>query len=274
MEFSRNVADCENALKRFVYFKIREKADGDDILQDTLLTAYLKRDMLKNPDGFKAWILQIAANKCNDFYRKHAKRMEIAIDDDAVLENALTQSRYGLTVAETVQESLALLDAKDADLLQLVYIERLLQAEIAKRLNIPIGTVKSRLYSAKKRFKAVYPYPPASIQHKKGACNMKKLPSKLPDYTIVKSDKDPFPVKWEETMGWFIVPKLGEKISWAMYDLPEKTLSERYEIEVIGRAEVHGIEGVEITAQEHGGGQHEGTPSNRDITPRQTHQVN
>jgi len=265
-EFSNKVSACENALKRFMYYKLPSKADGDDIFQETLLTAYLRRDTLKNPDGFKAWLLRIAANKCNDFYRKHAKQSEIPTDD-AVLENALSQTRYGLTIAETVQESLDYLDCKDSQLLRLVYIERLPQAKIAKLLNIPIGTVKSRLHTAKKRFKSIYPYPPSTTRQKlEGENNMKKFPNKLPEYKIIKSEEAPFPVKWEETMGWFIVPRLGEKITWAMYDWPEKTRSEEYELEVIGRASVHGIDGVEIVAREHGGGQHEATPDNRNIT--------
>ena len=264
IEFTKHVASCENALKRFVYYKMPSKADADDILQETLLASYCKRDLLKNSDGFKAWILRIAANKCNDFYRARANHTEFL--DDTVLENSLSQSRYGRTVTETVHESLALLDAKDAAILRLVYIERLPQTDIAKMLSIPVGTVKSRLHVAKKRFKAAYPYSPKAKQNLEGASVMQKLPNKVPDYTIVKSEKEPFPVKWEEMMGWFIVPKLGQKLSWAMYDWPEKTRSEVYELEVVGRAVVHGIEGVEITAREHGGGQHEGMPSNRDIT--------
>ena len=90
---------------------------------------------------------------------------------------------------------------------------------------------------------------------------MQKLPNALPEYTIVKSDEAPFPVKWEELMGWFIVPKLGEKLSWAIYDWPEKKRTEWYEVAVTGRASVHGIEGVEITAKEY-----ERTHSNHSLT--------
>ena len=47
-------------------------------------------------------------------------------------------------------------------------------------------------------------------------------------------------------MGWFIVPRLGEKLSWAMYDDPDGLRTEEDELTVTGRAMVHGMEGVEI----------------------------
>lgn len=74
------------------------------------------------------------------------------------------------------------------------------------------------------------------------------MPEYIPEYKIEKSPLEPFPVKWEEMMGWFIVPRLGEKLSWAMYDFPEKKKTEEDLMEVAGRAMVHGIEGVEIHA--------------------------
>ena len=72
------------------------------------------------------------------------------------------------------------------------------------------------------------------------------MPKILPDYTITLSELPPFPCKWEELMGWFIVPKLGEKLSWAMYDFPDRLRTEADDLTVVGRAMVHGIEGVEI----------------------------
>ena len=39
-------------------------------------------------------------------------------------------------------------------------------------------------------------------------------------YRIEKSDKEPFAVRFEELLGWFIIPKLYEKCSWAQYDMP------------------------------------------------------
>ena len=265
-EFTRRLAGCENALKRFVYYKMPNKSDGDDVLQETLLAAYLRSGDLKNPDGFKAWILRIAANKCNDFYRRRGGRRESLIYSDAVLENALSQSQHGLTVAETVQDTMSRLSAKDAEILQLFYIWRLPQAQIAKMLKIPSGTVKSRLHTAKRHFKLAYPYLPATNPNSRGEKKMQKLPKKIPDYTIVKSEEAPFHIKWEEMMGWFIVPRLGQKLAWAIYDWPEKTRSYVYETEVAGKASVHGIDGVEITAREYSSEQYEGTQESHGTT--------
>ena len=79
---------------------------------------------------------------------------------------------------------------------------------------------------------------------------MKKLPEFIPEYKIEISPGAPFSVKWEELMGWFLVPKLGKKISWGMYDIPSRKYIHIYDMQVTGRAKVHGIEGVELTARE------------------------
>lgn len=79
---------------------------------------------------------------------------------------------------------------------------------------------------------------------------MKKLPEYLPEYTIEEQKEPPFSVKWEELMGWFLVPRLGEKLSWGMYDLPARKCTHVCHMQAAGRASVHGIEGVEVTARE------------------------
>jgi len=79
---------------------------------------------------------------------------------------------------------------------------------------------------------------------------MSKLPKVLPEYVITKTDKPPFNCKWEELQGWFLVPRLGEKVSWAMYDMPERGITGECGLKVTGRAVVHGVEGVEITAEQ------------------------
>ena len=81
---------------------------------------------------------------------------------------------------------------------------------------------------------------------------MKKLPEIMPAYTIEKQNAEPFSCRWEELQGWLIVPREGQKLCWGLYDFPSRTRTEYTEMEVTGRAEIHGIRGVEIAAVQYG----------------------
>lgn len=233
------------SVERFVRFRMNSKADADDVLQDVYLTAYQKFSQLKNKDSFKAWMIRIARNKCNDYFRKKATPYEIPMDE--ITEKELSDSRHGVSVVTTVREILNLLSDKDKQILYLYFWKDLPQAEIAKQLDIPVGTVKSRLHTAKQNFKNKYPH---YTQVSKGENHMKKLPEFIPEYKIEATSEAPFSVKWEELMGWFLIPKLGEKTSWGMYEIPSRKCSHIYDMQVTGKAKVHGIEGVELTARE------------------------
>ena len=171
--------------------------------------------------------------------------MEISIEE--LSQQELSTGRLGISVVHTVRETLDRLGDKDKQILYLYFWKELPQNEIAKLLDIPVGTVKSRLHTAKQHFKSKYPY---QTQKPKGDTTMQKLPEYIPDYTIERLDSEPFSVRWEELQGWLIVPRVGQKLTWGMYDFPERKRTEYTEMEVIGKAEVHGIEGVEVVAMQ------------------------
>ena len=242
MTFEELLREVEPALQRFVRFRIDNAADAQDVLQETRLAAFRAFGTLKDQKNFRAWIVGIARRKCADWYR--ARKPELPMEE--LPEEALTQSLHGLVYTSPIRETLDELGDKDREILRLFFFEDLPQEKIAALLGIPVGTVKSRLYTAKQHFKDRYPYPP------KGEKKMfTKMPKTMPEYTITPMDAPPFPVKWEEIMGWFIVPKIGEKLEWAMYDFPEKKRTEYMIEEAVARAEVHGIEGVEILVKEY-----------------------
>lgn len=244
-EFEKLLDAERTSVERFVRFRLNSKADADDVLQEVFLAACKKFLQLKNRDSFKAWIISIARNKCNDYFRKKAAQYEIPIDE--IAESELSEGRHGVSIVATVRETLSLLGDKDKQILYLYFWKEYPQAEIAKQLNIPIGTVKSRLHTAKQNFKSKYPYL-ANVS--KGESSMKKLPEFIPEYRIEASTEAPFAVKWEELMGWFLIPKPGEKLSWGIYDIPSRKCSRVFDMQVTGKAKVHGIEGMELTARE------------------------
>lgn len=246
-EFEELLTEHKSAVERFVRFKLSSRADADDILQETFLTAFEKFDALRDKERFKPWLLSIARNKCRDYYRKLLNTQEVPIEEMG--EDCVPTSRFGLDEQHLVHVTIDSLNEMDRRMINLFFLSGYRQEEISEQLNIPLGTVKSRIHTARKHFKEAYA--PENVK-KAGAVAMQKmkLPEYIPEYTITECGDAPFPVKWEELMGWFIVPRLGEKLSWGMYDQPAGKCTYQYDMAVTGRVVIHGIEGVELIAKE------------------------
>ena len=213
-------------------------------MQESFLAAFRQFPSLKNKENFKAWLLGIARHKCNDYFRKKAKLWEIPLDE--VHESKLCYGGCGVSETLAAEETLDRLGDKEKQILYLYFWEELPQSDIAAKLHIPLGTVKSRLHTAKQKFKEHYPF---HLDATKGEENMKNLPKILPDYTITKSSQPPFAVRHEEVPGMLIIPRIGEKLSFGMYDLPERKLTGLYHLAVTGNVIIHGIRGVEIASE-------------------------
>ena len=256
MEFEVLLEQVKKSVEYFVKCKVSPLEDALDVLQETYLTAYQRFGQLKDEKAFKAWILSIARNKCNDYFRQKAAVLEIPLE--TAEEYFADDGRMGIAEVLAVRDNLERMADKEKEILYLYFWKQMPQAEIAKRLGIPEGTVKSRLHVAKQKFRESYEAK-SSMQDSarsyresnwKGAKMMKRLPEYMPKYTITPKAEEPFAVKWEELMGWFLVPRLGEELSWGMYDQPSGKCDHVYDMKVTGRAKVHGIEGVELTARE------------------------
>lgn len=245
-EFEHLLNKNKLAFERFVKFRISNLSDAEDILQDVYFTAYKNWEQLKEKQSFKAWVVSIARHKCNDYYRKQAKFSEVPIDN--LVETELLQTRLGYAEAPFIEDILDSLSDKDKQILHLTYWEELPQKQIAKALDIPLGTVKSRLHAAKQNFKMNYT---SKSNIRKDDESMSKLPNKLPEYKISVLSQPPFIVKCEELQGLSIIPKLGEEVTWGLYDFATKKCEEFSEVCVVGKAEVHGIEGIEIRSVQH-----------------------
>ena len=228
------------AVERCVRYRIETRADADDVAQEIWLAAFRDFGKLKSPDSFKPWVLGIARHKIADYYRSRLGAPKLEELDESALSFSFSPPEPTL-----VEEALEKLPAQDRRLLRWRYWDGMPLDAMASALGVPVGTVKSRLHASRQSIKKNYPCP------RKGDERMqKKLPEILPKYTITPLDQPPFPVKWEELMGWFLVPKMGERLTWAIYDQPTGKMDLKYDMKTTGRAEVHGIEGVELTAVE------------------------
>lgn len=138
----------------------KNNQDAEDILQESYIKALSKIKELDKPECFSSWLNQIVANKSKDFLKKKKPMLfeaeenevfEVLPDEDTSFspEENLDQTELQKTVMEVLDE---LSEEKRACVL-MMYFEELSVGEIAETLEIPEGTVKTRLFSARKDLK-------------------------------------------------------------------------------------------------------------------------
>jgi RNA polymerase sigma factor (sigma-70 family) len=139
------------ALRRYARALVRNRATADDLVQDCLERAV--RRWHQHRDGeVRAWLFAILHNLAVDQFRKTAARgRHVAIDEtgeDNFGEAAAQEHRL---MYQDVLNKLARLPEEQRTVLLLVAVEDLSYADAAKVLNIPVGTVMSRLSRARER---------------------------------------------------------------------------------------------------------------------------
>ena len=128
--------------------------DALNVLQNTWLKAYRSIHLLREPVSLTSWLYRIARNTTLEFLRFHRKDISLAFCDDLNLESK--DDRPGLSyAAEQVHKGLKSLSLLHREALVLCYLEDFSLHEISNILSVPIGTVRSRLYYAKRSLRAI-----------------------------------------------------------------------------------------------------------------------
>lgn len=142
-------------LIRHIYFLVKDENVAKDIAQDTWSVVIKRINTLRNPEYFKTWIFRIASNKSADWIKQEQKtrtlKEEIKSNRDVYnYENEDTNSDI-----EKLRLALRKLPETKQHILNLFYLENCNIREISKILNIPKGTVKSRLFKAREHLKSI-----------------------------------------------------------------------------------------------------------------------
>ncbi len=156
--FERYVLPELEVMLRVAQSLTRNRADAEDLVQDTLLRAYKAIDRF---DGRfpRAWLLTILRN--THINRNRRRRPELLRDPDTQLERlaqspesdeATRPDRFvDLEFDADLEAALASLSEPFAEVIELVDVDGLAYAEAAEVLGVPIGTVMSRLHRARKK---------------------------------------------------------------------------------------------------------------------------
>lgn len=175
--FSMLVNRHETSVYSLCYRMTGDRAEAEDLAQESFLRVYRALGKFRKGARLKPWLLKIAANACLDLLRK--KKQEtlsldslMAVEDGPVSlrEDEHPENAYLLEEAMgDVQMALLHLPVDYRVALVLRYLEDLSYQEVADTLGVPLSTVETRIYRAKKALAQILVSP--NMRGEKEACN-------------------------------------------------------------------------------------------------------
>ena len=148
--FTHLILNIERDLYCIAKSKIDNENDIEDIIQETMIIAFLNIKKLKNNSFFKTWIIKILINNCNKFYkrRKHKSLEDEEIERIGSVEMDLSNIEF--------KDFISFLKEDERVILTFYYYLGYTTKEISKILNKREGTICSKISRAKTKIKEKY----------------------------------------------------------------------------------------------------------------------
>lgn len=129
---------------------LANREDAMDAVQDAFIDAYQALDSFDSTRRFYPWFYVILRNRCYKLATNRSKREASSLDGTEILAPAPDMSGEDAVLLE---RGLLELSSEERELITLKHLDGLSYEELAERLEIPEGTVMSRLYHARKRLR-------------------------------------------------------------------------------------------------------------------------
>jgi RNA polymerase sigma factor (sigma-70 family) len=131
---------------RLAWAILTDTGDADDATQDAFALAWRNRRSLRDPARFDAWFGRILVNVCRQRLRQRSRHQIQPLDIE--LGPAVPDASQSAPERDAISRAISRLDADHRIVVILRYWSDLSVDEIAARLDVPSGTVKSRLHYA------------------------------------------------------------------------------------------------------------------------------
>ena len=141
--FIEKITEMKDQMYMVAISLLKNHADAEDIVQDSILIAYEKLYMLKNENKFKPWIMRIIVNQAKMIIRKNSRVIYSEEIPEAIYEDK----------NQDIWEIVLSMKSELSSVVVLYYEQGYSVKEISKIMSIPVGTVKSRLSKAREQLK-------------------------------------------------------------------------------------------------------------------------
>jgi len=149
-----------DALHNFAMYLTRNPAEAEDLVQETYLRAFRFSHRFQPGTHLRAWLFQILRNTFLTFYRLRERELPLAEDgvpdwDAPMFHEAPAEDPSVLEAHTDLERAMRRLPDDFRTVLLLAEVEGLPLEEVAQIMACPVGTVKSRIFRAKERLRAI-----------------------------------------------------------------------------------------------------------------------
>jgi len=141
---------CEKA-----FWILQDKNLAKDVAQECWIIIIKRLHTLKNLDSFKSWALRIVYTKAIDAHKQRSKGFQELAKEDRVEDTRTDETGDNLALKSALAKAIQNLSKDKQDIIRLFYMEEYSINEISSFLQIPVGTVKSRLFKAREKLKLI-----------------------------------------------------------------------------------------------------------------------
>lgn len=142
------------AMRRFARGLTGREDVADDLVQDALAKAISKIDRFEEGTNLKAWLFRIVRNTQIDEVRKIQRRgVHLDVDDPEAVQLSVQGSQFSAVELTEFRRAFAKLSDQDKEVLLLIGMEGHSYEEVSGMIDVPIGTIKSRLSRARDRLR-------------------------------------------------------------------------------------------------------------------------
>lgn len=142
----------QSACSRLAVSILKDPELSRDALQETYIVVYQRIGQLRDPQAIKSWLYRIVSHCCHDILRRQGKEVQTEVEVVEVTPDAAE----GVGRQDKIRATFARLPEIDRTALALREVASLSYEEMAQVLQVPLGTVRSRLAKARQRFIDAY----------------------------------------------------------------------------------------------------------------------
>jgi len=159
-DFHQQALEHLDALYNFAMYLTRNPPEADDLVQETYLRAFRFAHRFQAGTHLRAWLFQILRNTFLTFYRIREREAAVAEDgvpdwDVPMFHDAPDETVGALEAHTDLERAMRRLPEEFRTVLLLAEVEGFPLDEVARVMACPVGTVKSRIFRAKERLRAL-----------------------------------------------------------------------------------------------------------------------